>query len=339
MANLDYTVWGIHGGASGDADTLFLKHRCIALGWARLGDLSKVGTTREAFKAAVAKRWPEKKPAAVPNNAGQLFRFVYEMKPGDLVVYPSKRDKLIHIGRVTGPYVFDPKGEEAYPNRRAVEWKAAVPRSRFTQGGLYEVGSAMSLFQVKTYADEFIEAAEGKAPPATEGKDDTVGRVAEQTETNTRDYVLKKLAEELKGHALAHFVAHLLEAMGYRTRVASEGPDGGVDIVAHRDELGFEPPIIKVQVKATEANIGDPIVSSLYGKVGASEFGLFVTLGGFTADARKFARQKSNLRLVDGDALVELVYQHYERFNSVYKGVIPLKRVFVPDAIEESEEE
>jgi predicted Mrr-cat superfamily restriction endonuclease len=33
---------------------------------------------------------------------------------------------------------------------------------------------------------------------------------------------------------------------------------GGIDIVAHKDELGFEPPIIKVQVKSSEGSIGDP---------------------------------------------------------------------------------
>ena len=62
----------------------------------------------------------------------------------------------------------------------------------------------------------------------------------------TRDFVLKRLAQELKGHPFAHFVAHLLNTMGYRTRVSPEGVDGGIDIVAHKDELGFEPPIIKV---------------------------------------------------------------------------------------------
>jgi len=42
-------------------------------------------------------------PGSVPVNAGQLFRFVHEMAVGDLVVYPSKRDRLIHIGRIVGP--------------------------------------------------------------------------------------------------------------------------------------------------------------------------------------------------------------------------------------------
>ena len=98
-------------------------------------------------------------------------------------------------------------------------------------------------------------------------EDQTIPVVAENIEENTRDFIIKRLAQETKGHPFADFVAHLLNTMGYRTRVSPEGVDGGVDIVAHKDELGFEPPIIKVQVKSTEASIGDPVVSALYGKV------------------------------------------------------------------------
>jgi restriction system protein len=59
-----------------------------------------------------------------------------------------------------------------------------------------------------------------------------------------------------------------------------------------------------------------------------------VTLGTFTSAARNFARSKSNLRLIDGAELVHLVLQHYEQFDSRYKGLLPLKRVYVPEAIE-----
>lgn len=125
--------------------------------------------------------------------------------------------------------------------------------------------------------------------------------------------------------------------MGYRTRVSAEGPDGGIDIIAHKDELGFEPPIIKVQVKSTEGSVGDPDTSALYGKVGTGEYGLLVTLGSFTKQAQNFARSKSNLRLIDGPELVKLVLQHYEQLDSRYKGLLPLKRVYVPEALEETE--
>ena len=142
----------------------------------------------------------------------------------------------------------------------------------------------------------------------------------------------------MKGHPFAEFVAHLMSKMGYKTRVSPEGPDGGIDIIAHRDELGFEPPIIKVQVKSTSGNIGDPIVSALYGKVESNEFGMIVNLGGYTKQAISFAQNKSNLRLVDGDELVGLIYSYYEELDSKYKSVLPLKRVYVPEAIADSQQ-
>ena len=55
------------------------------------------------------------------------------------------------------------------------------------------------------------------------------------------------------------------------------------------------------------------------GKVSQGEFGLLVTLGTFTNQARSFARSNSNLRLIDGEELVSLTLQHYEEFDSRYK--------------------
>ena len=120
-------LWGIHAGRTGDADALFLKRSRVALGWPAMGDLAGLPPTRDAFKAAVAAAYPDKKTNAIPNNAGQLYRFVHEMKHGDLVAYPSKADRQVHLGRVQGSYAYDPKTEPAYPNTRAVQWLRAVP--------------------------------------------------------------------------------------------------------------------------------------------------------------------------------------------------------------------
>ncbi|MEW5898927.1 MAG: restriction endonuclease [Bacillota bacterium] len=338
MAETELTVWGIHAGKTGDADALFLKKNYIGIGWDKLGDLSKLKADREAFKAKVAECYPDKKPGAIPNNAGQLYRFVHEMKDGDIVVYPSKSDREVHIGQVVGPYKYDPVVGKGYPHLRPVKWLHSFPRTNFTQGALYEIGSAMSLFQVKNYYEEFLAALKGKTPPLPPSKDDTISKVAKGIEDTTRDFIVKKLAQELKGHPLADFVAHLLETMGYRTRISPEGPDGGIDIIAHKDELGFEPPIIKVQVKSSMGSVGDPVVSALYGKVASGEYGLLVTLGTFTPQARNFAKSKSNLRLIDGDELVNLILQHYEQFDSRYKGLLPLKKVYVPETLEELDE-
>ncbi|CAN7258176.1 restriction endonuclease [Variovorax sp. LjRoot130] len=332
----DTTLWGIHAGKTGDADQLFLKQGVIALGWHDIGNLKALGPTREAFKDRYASVFPvaaKAKPGHVPTSAGQLYRFVHEMRVGDFVVYPSKRSKQVHLGRITGEYVHDESGEQLYPQRRSVEWLKEIPRTHFSQGALYEIGSALSLFVVKNYADEFWAAIDSKLPPplVPVAKDESVAEISEDIEETTRDYVLKVLAQQTKGHPFAHFVANLLQTLGYRTRISPEGPDGGIDIVAHQDELGFQPPIIKVQCKSTEGSVGDPLISQLYGKVAPAEFGLFVTLGYFTNQATQFARSKSNLRLVDGDALVDLVLEHYEALDSKYKALLPLRRVYIPE--------
>jgi restriction system protein len=75
------------------------------------------------------------------------------------------------------------------------------------------------------------------------------------------------------------------------------------------------------------------MVSQLYGKVTDKDFGIFFSVGGFKKNARDFAFGKRNLKLIDGDGLVDLVYKHYDRLDGKYKGIIPLRRVFIPEAL------
>lgn len=154
MSN-EKNLWGIHAGKTGNANTLFLKKNCIAIGWAEMGNLADLPVGWDDLKAKVAAVYPNAKPGAIPNYAGQLFRFAQEIKPGDWVVYPSKADRMVYLGEVTGAYRYDPKTDFGYPNVRSVKWLKSLPRTHFSQGALYEIGSAMSLFQVRNYADEF----------------------------------------------------------------------------------------------------------------------------------------------------------------------------------------
>ena len=114
------------------------------------------------------------------------------------------------------------------------------------------------------------------------------------------DRQVAPLAEQLARGARSRRDQHDLDVREGRGRVRVG------DGAAHRDELGFEPPIIKVQVKQVLDQIGRPAVQQLHGAIETGEHGLFVTLGGFSNDARVFERRKPNLRLVDGDALIAL---------------------------------
>lgn len=40
LTSKDQAMWGIHRSQTGNADTLFLKHNVIALGWEAMSDLS-----------------------------------------------------------------------------------------------------------------------------------------------------------------------------------------------------------------------------------------------------------------------------------------------------------
>ena len=81
-----------------------------------------------------------------------------------------------------------------------------------------------------------------------------------QAEESVEDFIVKALKNNLSAKQFEQFMAALLRSMGYFARVTPYGGDGGIDIIAHKDELGFQPPVIKVQCKQTFATIGGPDV-------------------------------------------------------------------------------
>lgn len=122
-----------------------------------------------------------------------------------------------------------------------------------------------------------------------------------------------------------------MDAIGYVTQLSPPGADGGVDIVASRDPLGLEPPLIKVQCKSSTGKSGAPEVQSLLGTLGVGERGLFVALGGFTPQAEQVARTSPNLRLLDADQFIDALLNHYEQLTEEARALRPLRSVWVRD--------
>jgi restriction system protein len=318
------TIWGIHGGAEWEADDLFRKKNVIAIGWHEMGDLS-TEKDREEYKEKYPKVYKDASDGEIRNAAGIFYRFVYEMKIGDTVIYPSMPTRQIYIGKILGPYRYAPNIDSHFPNQREVKWLKNLPRTHFSQQALYEIGSALTLFQVRNNADEFVAALEGEAPPVV---DEEVATITEDIEAQTRDFILKQLSRHYKGEALEGFVIHLLEKMGYHARRTVKNKPS-VDIIAHKDELGFESPLIKCQVKSEDSPIKLEPVEKLYSNVNPTEFGLFIALSSYSDKASRFAEGKSNLRLVDGYELVEMILAHYDELDTQFKNSIPLKKGFL----------
>ena len=329
MANEEKKIWGIHT----RDDNLFLKDNLIAIGWHEMGDLSKIEANRDAFKEKYTSTYPDAKKGSIATGAGMLYRFCCEAQVGDYVVFPSKINREVNIGVVEGAYVYD-SSQPDYVQTRKVKWLKHLPRTAFSQGALYEIGSAMTFFTVKNYADEFMAALDKdfKKTFSSDSEDESVGATAEDIIESTKDFILKELSRQLKGYDLEKFVADLLRAMGYRTTVSPQGGDSGIDITAYKDEL---PPRILVQVKSQDGDIKETTIQSLKGAMREGDYGLFVTLSNYTKNAQKYLENTPIIRGINGTELVELILKYYEDLSEKYRKMIPLKRVYIPVLKEE----
>ena len=215
-----------------------------------------------------------------------------------------------------------------------MKWLRHLPRTAFSQGALYEVGSALSFFLIKNYADEYLQALDKNFKPATAlaEPDETVAAAADDIIESTKDFILKELSKNLKGYDLEAFVAALLNAMGYRTKISPKGGDSGIDIIAYRDEL---PPRISVQVKSQDGDIKESTLQSLRGAMSAGDYGLFVTLSNYTKNAQKYLNNNPIIRGINGTELVELILKYYDQLEEKYKKMIPLKMVYIPVPVDE----
>jgi restriction system protein len=156
----------------------------------------------------------------------------------------------------------------------------------------------------------------------------TVETIEENALEGIKTYILSK-----NPYQFQDLCAALLRGMGYYTPfVAPKGKDGGIDIIAYRDPLGTVSPRIKVQVKhRPDSSIGNADVNQLRGVLGGdSEVGIFISSGGFSSDARNFARTSSrHIELIDLDRFIELWEKFYDKLNDEDKRLLPLNPVYV----------
>lgn len=153
----------------------------------------------------------------------------------------------------------------------------------------------------------------------------------EQLEAQAKDG-LKAFIASKNAYEFQDLVAALLRAMGYFTPfIAPKGPDGGLDIVAYQDPLGTKAPRIKVQVKhRPQANISVGDIKSLIGSLNKDgDVGLFVTSGGFTSEAERFARSSHiHVKLIDFDSFIDLWQEFYSKLTDDEKYLLPLHPIY-----------
>jgi restriction system protein len=170
-------------------------------------------------------------------------------------------------------------------------------------------------------ADE--EDAEG---PPQQNPTATLDQTQELASTGLKDQINLRNAYEFQD-----LVAALLRGMGYYTPfVAPKGKDGGIDVIAYRDPLGTISPRIKIQIKHRDSTASVQEVRELMGLLQKDgDVGMFVSTGGFTADAKSTARGSHvHVELVDFDRFIGLWQEFYLKLKDEDKALLPLVPIY-----------
>jgi 5-methylcytosine-specific restriction protein B len=98
------------------------EENCVAIGWHRIGDLSGLADD-SGGKDKIRKQLESEGeiPTVAARNANQISSFVTRIADDD-VVLAADGEKILGIGKVTGPYQYKNTDSHDAPHRRPVRW-------------------------------------------------------------------------------------------------------------------------------------------------------------------------------------------------------------------------
>ncbi len=155
--------------------------------------------------------------------------------------------------------------------------------------------------------------------------------VVEEAEERAWDQIHQFLFETRRTE-FRWLVAELLRAMGYYVAWVAppEKDHGQIDLVANTDPIGTRGPRILVQVK----HKGQPVtlegVTAFFSLLGANDYGLFISSGGFTAEVMKEIRTDPTQRttLLDLENFFDLWIGYFDKLSDEAKHRFPLKKIY-----------
>jgi len=113
----------------------------------------------------------------------------------------------------------------------------------------------------------------------------------------------------MTGREFEEFVDRLFRDLGYETELTREVRDGGIDVIARRDDVVGVTTTLYIQCKNHTAPVGVDVVRAIAGVVPVDDAGgrpMVVCPSGFSPDAMAFA-EKRDVQLVDSARLAELL--------------------------------
>ena len=190
----------------------------------------------------------------------------------------------------------------------------------------------------KLYKEWKLKSSECEVVPATadekqiEQYAQTPKSILEDAQSKSYEAFEHFITTKFDPYSFQELCAALCRGMGYYTPyVAPRGKDGGVDIIAYKDPIGASYPHIKIQVKYrkdTKATAQE--IQQLKGTlVQGNDIGMFVSLAGFTPDARNVAKTSNiHIELIDLGRFIELWQEFYDKLPDEDKSRMQITPVY-----------
>lgn len=342
-------IWLFRAGKSGEYENKFLTDKKIFLTWDGLNlDLSQY-SDKQKLIGYLLNFYDDAKPNTVRNWLGQIYPIAHRIKIGDWIVLPSKLKSAIHIGKVMGEYVYDPKAGNPFYHYRNVDWFAQdIPRSNFDQDILYSLGAFMTVCQIqRNDAEERIKSMgrnnwKVKVSDIITDKITAIETNDERTsffdlEEHSNDLISNWIIRKFKGDRMESLIESILKAKGYTTYRSPKGTDKGIDLLAAPGPMGFGSPRLCVQVKTSDMPVDRPTLSQLIGSIHNynADQGLLVSWSGFknTVEEERSV-QFFKVRLWGQKEIINELIENYDKLDDDIKAEIPLKRIWtlsIPD--------
>lgn len=324
-------VWMVRGGRHAEFETAALENDLAIVGWSEIPDLAMF-RSRDELALAAQQAYPDRKPGAVKVYVSNLWALRDLMQTGDLVTMPLKGTDTVAAGQVSGGYRLRTDLTDRPVHTRSVRWETTrISRSAIPEDILRSLSSDRTVCQLRAEnAEARLRDLLGGRQPSPVTEDDEAA-IPLDVEEYADDQIRTYIGERFRGHDLARLVDAVLVAQGYQTFVSPPGADGGVDIIAGRGPLGFDPPRLCVQVKATTGRVDVTVLRELLGVLPhrRADQGLLVSWGGFTVPAVKEASQSYfSLRLWDSERLLQALLDNYEQLPAEIQAELPLKRIW-----------
>jgi predicted Mrr-cat superfamily restriction endonuclease len=260
------------------------------------------------FRQTLIDSYPEYKSnlRSAGNAAGNMWRFIREMKRGDYVVVPH--DASFYVAQIEGDAYHDPqKVQEDTAFRRKVQWlngKKPIPREN-APSALY---SRMKILGVSAQAYDLVDEIRSVLEDAKGGiATDFAQQLTDRFAQIALEQMRRGLMHERKFEKL---VAVVLKRLGAVTAVTPRSQDKGDDVVASFKDIGVT---VVAQVKYhinPDHETGIEAVQQVLAGMEKrdADLGWVVTCGRFSNEAKQAVEQSSKrIRLIEGDEFARML--------------------------------